>query len=1273
MVLDLRTLAGFAYDLKASDQVKLIVYNGTNVFQLSSGKYAVNANLDRIALQSLGITGTVTVAVSIATPALCSAGDLVRYYGDEPVLIGQPKVDYLGNIKVDDNGNAVLYTSVVDSKGQRLYHTRGEPVYRLKAGAGTGPYTPESFVAVLYEGGEPKLALGNEPVYYFGAEQTYFTDAEPIEIAKKYTRVVGLGMPGGILFDKVENAYLFIGNGSDTFTFNSTSAETWLFAEGGDDTINVYSKRFSLDDIQGTLHVDAQGGSRNVLTVSDQNDPDADNNVIITNSSIGGMSPGAITYTATFGNFTSDSTNGIFTNGITISGGTGSDKFTINSTRNDASTIEVTNVNAGAGNDTVVIADQQPRYLVVHGQTGNDNISAAATAYGVTVFGDEGDDTLTGGSGNDLLIGGLDKDNISGGKGSDVLFGDQAITKRSLSYVLVLSSTTNDASGDSDTVKGEEGDDIILGGNGDDTLSGGIGNDIVAGDGGKVACDNSGKVVRIETTSPADGGNDTLDKDIVGNTTASMGVDILLGGSGNDSVYGGILDASANILLGDNGVVIFNDGAASSFDVFSTNPQAGGTDIVQGGPGKDIILGGTGNDTLSGGSGTDIVLGDNGYITRDNSQTVTMVQTTDAAYGGNDLIDKDGVDYPAASAGSDIILGGTGKDTIYGGLLDNSQDIILGDNGVVFINTADTSDPNASMGASKFNIKTKDAQYGGDDTISSGLGDDMVLGGSGDDRIDGDAGNDVLVGDNGYIWRDGTQTVLRIETMDPQSGGDDIIDMTGSQGQDLICGGSGNDKIYGGEAAESNVLIGDNAVLAGGVTMIAAPKAASDVNDIYTKDGEFGGNDEIYGGSASDIIMGGTGNDVLYGNAGDDTLIGDGGYIDRDANGVLLYIKTWEPRFGGNDQIDYMSWKGLLTNTGGASGNDLVFGGTGDDIIDAGLENTPNRIFGDNGRVGYTASDHDIVSTDPQYGGRDRITGGPGADIVIGGSGGMDVALLGGDASHKLDGRIPVVSISQIVLGGLTTFAQDKISLGGNNIVVTGTTVGSAWNIKDVVVLASIDPLMPDKATATYEDYSGGKRIIVNIRTNGTTSTADVASAIANTTKYTATGGDAASMLLSSIAVSPITEIVPGGTSTAQSKFTIDGEDITIAASDKGSAWNVKDIVVLANIDPSSSVRASAAYLDYQGGKRITINICTDGSTTTDDVRRAIDDTSNYDAMGGDAIAGMAGGRYPVWRWSSYCLRCSRESRICRKRLSAVWRAGRHRLHCCGANSKLYR
>lgn len=401
--------------------------------------------------------------------------------------------------------------------------------------------------------------------------------------------------------------------------------------------------------------------------------------------------------------------------------------------------------------------------------------------------------------------------------------------------------------------------------------------------------------------------------------------------------------------------------------------------MVTGGLGVDYILGGSSGDTLIGGEGNDFILGDGGYITRNSQAIVVIIRSLDESTGGNDVIDQ------AGSAGADVIFGGAGDDQIFGGTLDTATDILIGDNGIAWFNTVNTPDASKS-----FDVSTTVPAVGGNDIVDGGLGDDLVLGGSGNDTLRGGLGSDVILGDNGYIWRETNLAVSRVETSDPANGGNDIIDQTGFAGGDIVFGGSGDDQIYGGSAVEGDVFIGDNGVLAGGFPLIQPDLAKPDVNDIYTKDGAFGGADRIEGSAGADSIIGGSGNDIINGNGGDDFIFGDGGYLDRNASGTLVEVKTWQPEFGGNDQIDYLSLGGALVNQAAATGNDLIFGGSGNDTIDAGLESITHRIFGDNGRAPMTAADRDLYSTDETYGGQDKITGSPMPDIIIGGGGGSD-------------------------------------------------------------------------------------------------------------------------------------------------------------------------------------------------------------------------------------------------------------------------------------------
>lgn len=91
-------------------------------------------------------------------------------------------------------------------------------------------------------------------------------------------------------------------------------------------------------------------------------------------------------------------------------------------------------VNAGPGDDSVIVAQ--------------------ALTVPVTMRGGTGRDALTGGGGPDKLIGGYGRDRLVGGGGDDLIFGG-------------------------------EGDDSLFGGVGNDILRGGYGSDMLAGGAGK--------------------------------------------------------------------------------------------------------------------------------------------------------------------------------------------------------------------------------------------------------------------------------------------------------------------------------------------------------------------------------------------------------------------------------------------------------------------------------------------------------------------------------------------------------------------------------------------------------------------------------------------------------------------------------------------------------------------------------------------------------------------------------------------------------------------
>jgi Ca2+-binding RTX toxin-like protein len=125
-------------------------------------------------------------------------------------------------------------------------------------------------------------------------------------------------------------------------------------------------------------------------------------------------------------------------------------------------------------------------------------------------------------------------------------------------------------------------------------------------------------------------GNDTLlvDDDVTANIEADggKGNDILIGGSGNDTLRGGKGD---DIILG-----------------------RGGDDTLRGGKGNDIVLGGCGNDEIKGKRGSDWLFGGSGH---------------DAIRGGrgqDDLRGGCGGDWLKGGHGDDHIRGGRGQDEV---------------------------------------------------------------------------------------------------------------------------------------------------------------------------------------------------------------------------------------------------------------------------------------------------------------------------------------------------------------------------------------------------------------------------------------------------------------------------------------------------------------------------------------------------------------------------------------------------------------------------------
>ena len=645
-----------------------------------------------------------------------------------------------------------------------------------------------------------------------------------------------------------------------------------------------------------------------------------------------------------------------------------------------------------------------------------------------------GNDTITGSTGADTIFGGKGDDSISGAENPDIIFGDNG--------VVVLNDgsaqandlfTTNPNDGGKDTITGGDGDDTVFGGSGGndlhglggDSLSGGGGNDIVIGDNGYVTRNASNVVLRIETTLTNFGGDDRAFGD-------GGGSDTMLGGFGDDSLVGG---EQADIIFGDNGVVVGPDGSGQANDLFSIAPNDGGRDTVDGAAGDDIIIGGTVDDTLGGGSGSDVILGDHAYITRSAANVLEDIKTAFEDNGGSDLV--------LGGAGNDVLIGGHAGDTMYGddatgssGAADG-EDIMLGDNGeIVLIGTTGSL---LVQGAAVDTITATDTSEanGGADTMSGNAKADVILGGVNSDTIYGDLaaatgtndGDDILVGDNGtldFTFTDTDRSSLDlIRSFRDNLGGSDVV--SGDRGADVIIGSTAGDTLYGDDANASSgagdgddIMLGDNAdiFLAGTTGRLLVRGTAVDLITTTDTDESTGGADTMSGNAKNDVVVGGVNADILYGdravpnattiaNDGGDILLGDNGLLDftfesdTDRN-TLDLIRSAQDGLGKADLIS------------GNRGGDLAMGGTAGDTI-----------YGDDAAASAGALDSgDILLGDN-------------ADVFLVAKG----AASGGDLRTVIDSAIKTIRTTD-TLSPTTTGGSDTISGNGGGDVIAGGVFG---------------------------------------------------------------------------------------------------------------------------------------------------------------------------------------------------------------------------------------
>ncbi len=586
------------------------------------------------------------------------------------------------------------------------------------------------------------------------------------------------------------------------------------------------------------------------------------------------------------------------------------------------------------------------------GTENSDNLFSTLSD-NILFSGGEGDDTINAGNGDNVILGGSGNDFIAAGSGNNTVFGGDGDDTIYLNYGNneVYGDAGNDRIYGYGILNGGDGDDLISGGG---TITGGIGEDVLYGD-----------VADTTFIYNKGDGNDLISDNNNNNNNIQFGVGInysdlifsLTGGpalawSGNnwsDNTAGYGVNLRITFAGNNNDSIIlmnyigFGELHFASGEVVNLANAALPLQPLSGSEGNDQISGSNFDDTIN-------------------------------ALGGDDRIDGgDGNDTLYGGAGNDKLYGGRSDDTIEGG---DGNDIIYGyfewrnDYWMLNYNQGDTESRNLLSGGAGDDIIFGEA---GNDIIDGGLGNDTISGGYGSDTIFGGDGNDIIYSHGEWIYGRGDYTSNTLNG----GTGDDVFYSNNSIGNTYIFNrGDGHDIIndlnqtiqFGAGIALSDISfeagnVSDTNVSQRGGLLIkikngdsydsilineflynvsddgwnAMSKSVHITDKLLFADGAiFNLSDistiTINGTENNDNITGSASHDVIYGGGGDDT-------INATPPGVTEAIGDEIHGGDGNDSI-YAGYG--INEIYGDAGNDsisgigILNGGAGDDTINGG-------------------------------------------------------------------------------------------------------------------------------------------------------------------------------------------------------------------------------------------------------------------------------------------------------------------------------------------------
>lgn len=448
-------------------------------------------------------------------------------------------------------------------------------------------------------------------------------------------------------------------------------------------------------------------------------------------------------------------------------------------------------------------------------------VSATMMADGRVAVTWAADDSANGAGDDDVYLQIIDPRGgfVEGTNSADVLYGgalaDEVLARSGFDDVFAGGGDDEVRGGaGGDTLFGEAGDDLIYGDADNDTLIGGAGDDDLRGGFGNDVLDGG------LGNDAMDGGPGMADRVSYADRTETLFVGLTGASVSVMRVAGVIEDTLVNIeevIGGSGGDTLYGDAVANR---------------LFGGDGDDLIRGGAGNDIVDGGAGRDIA----DYREKTVSVVLALSPAASAAFATIGGVLEDAV-YAVES--------------VYGGM---ANDVLGGD-----------QDANSLNG------------FAGDDLLRGGGGADVLNGSTGVDTVDyrdKTAAVVVTLADMAFApVRVGGVIEDSVREFEAVYGGSAADMLTGDGNANLFRGGGGADVIDGGGGADA-VDFRDKTI-AVTLALNGATAATAMVGGIAEDSVRLIEN--VYGGTANDILVGDNGANQLFGEAGLDTLRGLGG------------------------------------------------------------------------------------------------------------------------------------------------------------------------------------------------------------------------------------------------------------------------------------------------------------------------------------------------------------------------------------------------------------